>query len=390
MQRVQPSFKYKLSMNRAHNCKSYKGCGGCQLTNLSYEEQLSFKMKKVISEVGRFCHVDEIIPAENNRRYRNKLHAVFTEAKNGNAVCGLWQSSSGTVKVTEDCVIENKKALEVVKFIRTRLRACKITVFSPEKRRGLLRHIEIRTSSKGDMGVLFVLSRDNFEKLMPLAKEICEKYSSVKSVAASVNSTEIPVFCDSEYEVILGVNGIYDTLCGIKFFVSPTAFFQINHDMTEKLYKTAIECAALTEADEVLDAYCGIGTIGLIAAKKCKKVTGVEINPSSVNDALRNALENGIENYEVIRTDCTEFMEKTDRDFSAVLCDPPRAGLSKRFTAALTRLAPERIVYISCNPETLSRDLAVLCKSYRAEKIIPFDMFPHTRHCECVAVLRRK
>ncbi len=381
-------------MNRAHNCDVYKKCSGCQLTNLSYEEQLSFKMKKVISLLGRFCRIDEIIGMETPFHYRNKMQAAFSMDSHRNPISGVWQTEAQKVVKTDTCLIEDEKALWIVRAARGMIKDFGIYVYDAKTRKGSLRHIMVRNGSvSGEYMVVLVTAPGKPGRLREFSAALAKRFPYIKTIVQIENDTNIPLWMGEKENVLYGKGYIEDTLCDCKFKISPRSFYQINHTQTEVLYKKAIEFADLKKTDSVIDAYCGIGTIGIIAAKNAGKVYGVETVGDAVKNARENCALNNVQNYKVEKGDAGVFMtrlaEKGEK-LNVVFTDPPRAGCSREFLNSLVKLSPERVVYVSCNPETLARDLEFLRKNkYSVEKIQPVDMFPHTRHIECAVSLKR-
>lgn len=382
-------------MNRAHACDIYKKCGGCQLTNLSYQEQLSYKMRRVISLLGRFCRVDEIIGMENPLHYRNKMQAAFALDKRGRAVSGVWQSKELRVTKTDVCMIEDEVSLWIVRAARGLLQEYDISVYSPKNRRGLLRHIMVRRAHvTGEIMVVLVTASLKMARGKEFAKALVHRFPHIRTVVQCVNDTDTPLWLGEEQVVLYGDGYIEDVLCGCYFRISPRSFYQVNSVQTEVLYNTALDFAHLRGTESVIDAYCGIGTIGIIAAAEAGRVIGIESNADAVKNAIENCRLNHTGNYRVYKGDAGEVMEAlslSGKKTDVVFADPPRAGCSREFLDAVIRTAPEKMVYISCNPETLARDLSVLVKGkYKVQKIQPVDMFPHTKHVECVALLSRK
>ena len=381
-------------MNRAHNCDVYKKCSGCQLTNLSYEEQLSLKMKRVISLLGRFSHVEEIIGMETPLHYRNKMQAVFDMDSHKHPISGVWQTEAQRVVKTDSCLIENEKALWIVRAARGMIKDFGIYVYDRKTRKGSLRHIMVRNGAvSGEYMVVLVTAPGKPGKMREFASALVKRFPDIKTVVQIENNTDIPLWMGEKENVLYGKGYIEDTLCDRKFKISPRSFYQINHTQTEVLYGKAIEFADLKKTDTVIDAYCGIGTIGIIAARNAGKVYGVETVADAVKNARENCALNNVQNYKVEKDDAGRFMsrlaEKGEK-INVVFTDPPRAGCSREFLNSLVALSPERVVYVSCNPETLARDLEFLKKNkYAVEKIQPVDMFPHTRHIECAVSLKR-
>lgn len=382
-------------MNKAHSCSVYKKCGGCQLTNMTYEEQLSHKMKYVIAKLARFCRVDEIIGMDVPFHYRNKMQAAFSCDTRGNAVSGVWQSATSRIAKTDSCLIEDEMSNWIVRAARGMLREYKITVYNPRNGKGCLRHIMVRHAKATDeIMVVIVTSGSKLPRGKEFASELAGRFPLIKTVVHYVNNTDTPLWMEKENEVLFGEGYVEDILCGCRFKISPKSFYQINSIQTEKLYGKAIEFADLTGNENVIDAYCGIGTIGIIASKSGANVVGIETEPSAVRNAKENVKLNDIKNYKVYLGDAGKVMTemlKNGVNTDVVFADPPRSGCSKEFLSDIAKASPKKIVYVSCNPDTLARDLGYLTKNgYRVNKIQPVDMFPHTSHCEVVCLITKR
>lgn len=378
-------------MNRAHSCSVYKKCGGCQLTNLSYQEQLSYKMKREISLLGKFCRVDEIIGMDDPYHYRNKMQAMFA-LDGGRIISGVWQSASSRIVKTDSCMIEDEVSLWIVRAARGMLSDFGIQPYNMSNGKGTLRHITVRRAfATGEIMVVLVTADKPLKNGKRFAETLVRRFPHIRTVVQCINDTNIPLWMGEKETVLWGEGYIEDVLCGCWFRISAKSFYQVNPKQTEVLYNVALDLANLKEKDTVLDAYCGIGTIGIVAAAECGKVIGVEVNESAVKNAMENCRLNHTGNFRVYKGDAGEFMEKLAREgktFDTVFMDPPRAGCSKKFLQSLVTSAPKKAVYVSCNPETLSRDLSYLTKNgYRVMKIQPVDLFPHTVHVETAALL---
>lgn len=375
------------------NCPYAKKCGGCQLQNLTYEKQLSHKQVKVIRLVGKLCHVEEIIGMENPARYRNKAtHAFCTQR--GKLVSGLYQSSADRILPVEDCLLERESVKRIVRTVKKLCLAMGISAYDEEKRKGFLRTVLVRESfTTGEVMVVIVSGSDKFREKEAFAKSLLQLRPEITTLVWNVNFSDTTVLLGQKSEILHGPGYITDELCGLTFRISPKSFYQINPVQTEILYSKAKEFASLTGGETVIDAYCGTGTIGLTMAADAKEVIGVESNADAVRDAMENANRNGIKNARFICQDAGQLLTelaKAKKKIDVVVTDPPRAGCSKEFLQSLLALAPKRVVYVSCNPETLARDLFVLSKNgYRVKKIQPVDMFPGTGHVECVVCLTR-
>lgn len=375
-------------------CPHRKKCGGCQIQNLNYKKQLSFKQVKVIKLLGRYHHVNEIIGMENPYHYRNKVQAAFGERK-GEIISGVYQSSTHNIVPVDSCLIEDQKADEIIVTIRKLLKSFKLRAFNDVTMKGFLRHVLIKRGfSSGEIMVVLVTSVMDFPKESKFINALLSRHPEITTIVQNVNNKFTSLILGDESRVLYGGGYIEEDLCGFRFRISPKAFYQINPTQTEVLYNKVLDFAELTGSEKVLDAYCGTGTIGIIASKKAGKVVGVELNPDAVKDAKVNAELNDVKNIEFFQDDAGKFMVKTAQKgekFDVVIMDPPRAGASLEFLHCLVELSPEKVVYVSCNPETLARDLSFLTrKGYKVRKIQPVDMFPHTEHVETVCLLVKK
>lgn len=376
-------------------CNISKKCGGCQFQGIPYKEQLKKKQKKEQSLLGAYGKVCSIIGMENPYYYRNKVHAVFDRDRKGNIISGIYEEGTHRVVPVENCLIEDEKSQEIIRTIRGMLKSFKIRTYDEDTGYGLLRHVLIRRGfSTGEIMVVLVTGSPIFPSKNNFVKALRKAHPEITTVVLNVNDRQTSMVLGDREKPIFGPGFIKDRLCGCMFRISPKSFYQVNPVQTEILYQTAIDYAGLTGKETVIDAYCGIGTIGLIAAKKAGKVIGVELNKDAAKDARINAKENKITNAAFYQGDAGRFMvemaakgEKAD----VVFMDPPRAGSDERFVSSVVKLSPKKVIYISCNPETLARDLKYLTKHhYKVEKIQPVDMFPFCDHCETVCSLSRK
>lgn len=378
----------------ALNCPHAKKCGGCQLQNMTYERQLSHKQVKVIKLLGKYRHVDEIIGMTHPYHYRNKVQAAFGE-RGKEIISGIYQSSTHKIVPVDSCLIEDQKADEIIVTIRKLAKSFKLRAFNDVAMKGFLRHVLIKRGfASGQIMVVLVTGTMDFPKQETFVNALLSRHPEITTVVQNVNHKRTSLLLGEESRVLFGDGYIEENLCGFRFRISPKAFYQINPTQTEVLYGKALEFAQLTGKERVLDAYCGTGTIGIIASPKAGQVVGVELNGDAVKDAKVNAALNGVENIEFYEDDAGRFMVKEAQrraKYDVVMMDPPRAGASREFLECLVTLSPKKVVYISCNPETQARDVAFLVKNgYRVKKIQPVDMFPHTEHVECVMSLERK
>lgn len=375
-------------------CPLYKRCGGCRLWNMTYEQQLSFKQVKCIRLLGKFCHVREIIGMKNPYHYRNKVQAAFTCDRRGNIISGVYQSASHRVVAVENCLTEDTVADEIIGTIRKLLKSFKLKPYNEDTGQGFLRHVLVKRGFKsGQIMVVLVTGTTDFPKKRAFVNALLGAHPDITTIIQNVNNRKTSLVLGNKSEVLYGSGKIEEQLGGFTFRISPKAFYQINPEGTEILYNKALEFADLHGTETVIDAYCGTGTIGIFAARSAKAVLGVELNSDAVHDAVENARLNDIKNIRFINADAGDFMthmaeqgEKAD----VVIMDPPRTGSSPSFLRSVAKLSPEKVVYISCNPETLARDLYILVKhGYKVKKIQPVDMFPHTDHVESVVLMSK-
>lgn len=398
------------------NCPYAKKCGGCDYQGMPYEKQLKEKQEFVQKNVSGFCKVLPIIGMEDPYHYRNKVHAVFDIVKGGKAntkkgtksrtsgavpgtiISGVYKAGTHDVVNIDECRIEDAKADAIIRDIRGLLRSFKIKTYDEDTGYGLLRHVLIRRGFySGEIMVVLVLGSPILPSKNNFVKALRQLHPEITTVVINVNDKQTSMVLGDKESVIYGRGYIEDTLCGCTFRISPKSFYQVNPIQTEILYQKAISYAGLTGKETVIDAYCGIGTIGLIAAPKAKEVISIELNRDAVRDAITNAKRNNIRNVQFYNADAGEFMIKMagDRDqkrakVDVVFMDPPRSGSDEAFLSSVVTLAPKKVVYVSCNPETLARDLKYLTKhGYKAVECQPVDMFPWTKHVESVVLLSR-
>lgn len=378
-----------------NGCPHYKKCGGCQLQNMTYDEQLSFKQAKTIRLLGRFCHIEEIIGMRQPEHYRNKVQAAFGMTRGGKIISGVYQSSSHNIVCVDNCRLEDRKADRIIVTVRKMLGDFKMLPYNEDRKTGFLRHVLVKRGFATDeIMVVLVTSIPVFKNKNAFISKLLEVHPEITTIVQNINNANTSLVLGESEKVLYGKGYITDILCGCKFKISAKSFYQINPVQTEKLYNTAIEYADLKGDETVIDAYCGIGTIGMVAAKNAGSVVGVELNKDAVRDAIVNAKLNEMKNIYFYNDDAGKFMvemAKAGEKADVVFMDPPRAGSDMNFLSSVVRLAPKKIVYISCNPETQARDLAYLVKNgYQCKKIQPVDMFPHTAHVESVALLTLK
>lgn len=376
-------------------CPLYRQCGGCQLQNMSYLQQLQWKQAKVEQLLAKFHRVEPILGMEHPYHYRNKVQAAFALDKKKQIISGMYQQSTHKIVPMDSCMIEDETADRIIVTIRRLMKSFKIEPYDEHSGRGLLRHVLIKRGfSTNEVMVVLVTALPILPGKNNFIRALRQEYPEIKTVVQNINKRFTSVVLGDTEKVLYGPGFIEDKLCGCIFRISAKSFYQINPVQTEHLYTKAIEYASLTGAETVIDAYCGIGTIGLTASSHAKNVIGVELNKDAVRDAIVNARRNAIKNTFFYTADAGEFMSgmaKEGEHADVVFMDPPRAGSDEKFLSSLVKLSPKKVVYISCNPETQERDLLFLtAHGYQVKKIQPVDMFPHTEHTEVIALLEHK
>lgn len=375
-------------------CPFAKKCGGCDYQGVSYAEQLAKKQTMLRKLLGEFCKPEAILGAAHPKHYRNKVHGVFGKDKKGIIHTGIYEENSHRIVPVTDCSIENEKATAILNTLSELAGSFKLSVYFEDRGTGLLRHALIRVGrGTGEIMVVLVTADPIFPSRNNFVKELRRRHPEITTVIQNINDRDTSMVLGERNIVLYGKGYIEDTLCGLRFRISPSAFFQVNPEQTEVLYRKAIEAAGLSGRERVIDAYCGTGTIGMCAAAGAKEVIGVELNPEATRDAIANAKQNGVRNIRFVNEDAGAYMtrmaeagEKAD----VVIMDPPRTGSTPEFITSLDALKPSRVVYVSCDPESLKRDLAVFKKKgWKAQSIQPVDMFPYTKHCECITVLTK-
>ena len=389
----------KVSKDRIEpRCKVCSSCGGCCFQQLSYQAQLEYKTNKVKEQFKKIAKMDvkvnPCIGMDNPYFYRNKIQMPFGKDNKGNPYCGFYKANSHIIVPIETCYIEDERAVHILDAIKKLLKSFKIEPYNEDERWGILRHVLIKTSFyKKEIMVVLVTSIDSFPSRNNFVKALIKQCPEITTVTQNINSRSTNVILGEKERVLYGKGYIEDTLCGVNFQISSKSFYQTNPIMTEKLYSYAIEKANLTKEDIAFDAYSGIGTIGLIASKNAKEIISVELVSQAVKDGIRNAKRNNITNFRMYNDDASSFMVKmasNKQSVDVLFMDPPRKGSDQRFLDALIKLKPKRVVYVSCDPTTLARDVAYISKSYEIKDIQPFDMFPQTFHTENVCLLTLK
>lgn len=372
-------------------CKVDRKCGACRYLSVPYEEQLQ-KKQNYVQELFPSVEVQPVKGMKDPYHYRHKVYAVFGTDFRGHVQSGLYEENSHRQVYTSACLIQNTSANAILKDISRICDELGIDTYEEDTEKGCLRYAYIRISYHTKKVLLtLVIGSKQLPKQKVFLSKLLEKHPEIETVVLNFNHSHNSMILGSRDKVIYGKGYILDKLCGLSFSISPHSFYQVNPSQTEVLYSTAMELADLKPEDTVLDACCGIGTISLLAAEKAQFVIGVEINPEAIRDAKRNAVHNHLEDKtEFVAMDATDFIERLGETPSVVFLDPPRSGLTESFLTTLGKLGPDRIVYISCNPETQARDVKILKRyKYKPVTIVPVDLFCFTNHVESVLLLTR-
>ncbi len=381
------------------DCITYKRCGGCNLRHIKYEETLKMKQNAVQSLVNKTLKtkvkVQETIGMENPFHYRNKAQYPIGVNKDGEPVIGVFAQRTHDVIPMEKCLIQNPKSEEIAKTILQFIKDNKISVYNEKTGKGLFRHIVIKVGIKtNEIMCILVVNGKSIPKEAQLVEELTSKFPQIKTIVKNINMRNTNVILGKENINIYGNGYIEDVLGEYTFKISPLSFYQVNPVQAEKLYNLGVEMAQITKQDTVFDLYCGIGTITLFMSKYAKKVYGIEIVEEAIKAAKENAKINNVDNTEFYAGDVEVVLDDliNNKGISAdiVMFDPPRKGLDKNSINNILKIKPKKIVYISCNPATLIRDLTFFENQYDIKTIVPVDMFPFTSNIECVSVLCKR
>lgn len=378
------------------DCVTYKRCGGCNLRHIKYDKTLEIKRNIVENLVNKNLKnkvlVKETIGMEYPYYYRNKAQYPVGTDKEGNPTIGVFANRTHEVIPIKDCMIQNKESQEIAKYICQFLKEHNVAVYNESNQTGIVRHIMIKVGMKtNEIMCVLVINGEAIPQEEVLIKELTEKFPNIKTIVKNINTKNTNVILGEKNITLYGSGYIYDRLGEYTFKISPLSFYQINPLQTEKLYNLAVQCANLTGKETVIDLYCGIGTIGIFMAKQAKRVYGIEIVEQAIEDAKENCKINNINNAEYYVGDTEKvfekLIEKEKVQADVIVVDPPRKGLDNTTIENIIKIKPTKVVYISCNPATLIRDLAKLENYYEIKEIQPVDMFPFTNHVECVCVL---
>ncbi len=380
-------------------CDTYSQCGGCSLRHMDYDYTIQLKKETVQNTLkkalGRAIKVDEVLPMDKPYHYRNKLQYPVGKNEAGESVMGVFAERSHRIITTAKCMIQNELAQEIAQDIFGFVQKNGISIYNEKTQTGILRHIVIRTNKENsEVMVTLVVNQFKVPKQKELIDFLTKRYVNIKTIIKNLNNRNTNVILGTQNEIIFGEGYITDILLGKKFQISNLSFYQVNPVQTEKLYAKAIEYANLTGKETVFDLYCGIGTIGICSADKVKHLVGIETIPEAIQDARENAKINHLENAEFlvgeVENILPDYIQKTKQKPDCVLIDPPRKGCARTALETLLEMEPPKIIYISCNPATLGRDLQILEEKYEIGKIAICDMFCWSWHVECCSVLYLK
>ena len=374
-------------------------CGGCTFRHINYEAELRFKEKHVKDTLVRIGNVDEqqkkkIVGCSHPDNYRNKAQLPFTVSKDGEIAVGFFASRTHRVIPLKECMLQSEIFNHTIPIVLEWANRNRISVYDEKLHTGKLRHLYMRYAEKTDeLMVCIVANADTLKGENELVSMLREKLPQLKTVVVNVNKDRTNVITGRVCRTIYGDGYITDELCGLKFRISPLSFYQVNRAQAEKLYSIAADLADLKNGETLLDLYCGTGTIGLTMAYKAKRLIGAEIIPQAIDDAIKNSQRNNITNAEFICADAGQAVKKlkeTGLSPDCIVIDPPRKGCSMDVISAVSEMSPSRVVYVSCDPATLARDIKLFAENgYYVKKAVPVDMFPRTAHVECVVLMTK-
>lgn len=393
---IKKASPYRIAVK----CPIYERCGSCQLLHMNAQGQREFKKRSIQTlcakaKIGRL-KAEEIVAMEEPWHYRNKMIIGFQRDKQRRIQAGFYEEFSHRIIPYKRCPLHPEVCDDIIAGIVELMGKLRIEPYDEDKRRGLMRHVVVRYSAVSrQIMIVLVLNSNVFPARKNFIQELRSRYPQITTIVQNVNTRKTSVVLGDEERVLYGPGYIEDVLCGMTFRISAKSFYQINHEQTEVLYQRSVELLKLNGRETVLDAYCGIGTIGMYVSRFVKQVIGVEINGDAVKDARINAKINQINNIRFVCDDAGRFMSRLAAEkkrLDVVIMDPPRSGSSEEFIKSLVRMKPSQVLYISCNPQTQLRDLQVFERmGYRVQgKLVPVDMFPHTVHVESIALLCRK
>ena len=376
-------------------CPVSTACGGCTFQNASYEYELQYKKHKIEEDLKRIGHLDnvkvnDVIGMKDPTHYRNKIQVPFGR-DNKHVIYGFYKANTHKIIPIKECNIEDIKAGPILQSVASLMEKYHIDPYNEDSRTGIIRHCLIRTSLlTNEVMLVIVANKETFPSRNNFIKELTNLHKEISTIIYNVNKRDTNVILGESEKTLFGKGYITDEILGLKFNISPKSFFQVNPIQVQVLYSEALRLAELNKSETLLDAYAGVCTIGLLASKYVKHVTSVEIVKSAVINGKNNAKLNNINNITIIEDDCTEYINKELPHFDVVIMDPPRKGSTPEFLNALLKIKPKKIIYISCEPSTLSRDLEYLKKQYDIKVVQPVDMFPRSFHVETIVCLQNR
>ena len=374
-------------------CVYYQQCGGCQLQHMHYEHQLQMKHKRVSDALNHiaklYVPVQPVVSSASPLLYRNKIQMAFANSKDG-LIAGFYQAKTKKVLDIKTCLIEHEDGNEVIQTLKTLLDSYHVKAYDPVTKKGWIKHAVVKKGIETKELMLIIISQEpGFKKESQVISALRSNHPNIKTIIHQVNPSIYKVIGDTD-RVIYGEGFIHDQLGEFTFKIRPQSFYQVNPPQAKKLYDIALDLAHITKNETVLDAYSGVGTISLFAARKAKHVTGVEVISDAVSDATYNATLNHIENVDFVCSEVESFMLENKKHFDVVIVDPPRDGLQSSFIEAVMEMKPKKMVYISCEPSSLARDLKQLKTLFNVKKVVPVDMFSQTYHVENIVLLSLK
>ncbi|MDD3106899.1 MAG: 23S rRNA (uracil(1939)-C(5))-methyltransferase RlmD [Bacilli bacterium] len=384
------------SIRQDPKCEVYQKCGGCQLLHLNYENQMEFKKNYIINAFKAnkmSIKIDEFIGANLKSKYRNKMQVGY-RYKDGKIIYGFYEEESHRLMPINTCLVQTNIQNAIASYIAQLMMQMKIPAYNEDKRSGLIRFVLLKEAFQTqELLVVIVTQSDIFPGRNEFVKRLKAKFPEITSIVQNVNSRQTSIILGDQERVLYGPGFIWEELIGMRFKISSKTFFQVNPEQARNLFLKVIEFANFTKQDIVLDAYCGVGTIGILISPFVKQVIGVESNKQSIINAIDNSKENKLNNIQFIHEDATDFIEqytRSSRKIDVLIMDPPRSGSTDRFLNAVLSLNPRTIVYVSCEAKTLARDIKQLEKNYEITKIAAVDMFVGTYHVETVICLKNK
>lgn len=379
-------------------CKSYPSCGGCNIMHMSYQAQLKFKeqmVKETLERIGGLNNINvlPIIGAKNPLNYRNKVQIPVGQNLN-KTIAGFYKRDTHQIIPLETCHIQPNFSTEVALFVKNLFNEYNLSGYDESKHKGDIRHILVKMNTLGEMMIVLVALYEKIPNLSSIVKKITLRYDKVKSIVLNINQARGNTILGEKNILLYGEKYLTDTLCSKTFVIGATSFYQVNHEQTEKLYKTALEIANFNQDDILVDAYCGIGTIGIISSSMVKEVYGVEIVKEAIDNAQINLKLNNIKNAKYVVGKAEEQIVKWKSEglpITSIVVDPPRKGCDETMLKTIVDMNINKVLYISCNPSTLARDLKYLVQNnYEVIKVQPLDMFPQSSHVETVVLLHKK